>query len=109
MQWDRAGALILPPPYNLSCLPTCTGDPRAAQDAGWAPGNAVQRDATGVVIGSGMSCTADLAAAGVAIAAGQVRKCGPELLDNCLAASCGNARGCYVHYFSPSLNPKEEE
>ena len=44
------------------------------QDAGWAPSTAMQRDATGVVIGSGMSCTADLAAAGVAVAAGQVRK-----------------------------------
>ena len=46
----------------------------ASQDAGWAPRSAAQRDATGVVIGSGMSCTADLAAAGVAIAAGHVRK-----------------------------------
>ncbi len=50
---------------------------RVAQDAGWAPSTALQRDATGVVIGAGMSGTADLAAAGVAVAAGHVRKCGP--------------------------------
>ncbi|KAK9831480.1 hypothetical protein WJX81_000249 [Elliptochloris bilobata] len=68
-----------------------TAAAEALEDAGWAPSNAAHKDATGVVIGSGMSCTADLAAAGVAIAAGQVRKLSPFLVPRVLANSAAGA------------------
>ena len=40
---------------------------QALQDAGWRPESEEQRQYTGVAIGAGMSCTADMADAGVLI------------------------------------------
>lgn len=40
---------------------------QALQDARWRPETPEQRQATGVAIGAGMSCTTDMAEAGVLI------------------------------------------
>ena len=46
---------------------------QALQDSGWQPETPEQRQATGVAIGAGMSCTTDMADAGVLL----VRCCTP--------------------------------
>ena len=48
----------------------------AVQDAEWAPVSEAEHCATGVAIGSGLSCTSELAEAGVQVTQGAVRKCG---------------------------------
>ena len=45
------------------------------QDAEWAPVSEAEHCATGVAIGSGLSCTTELAEAGVHVTQGAVRKC----------------------------------
>ena len=48
------------------------------QDADWAPVSEAERQATGVSIGSGLSCTSELAEAGSFALQGLVRKCAPD-------------------------------
>jgi len=44
------------------------------QDADWAPSSEAERQASGVSIGSGLSCTSELAEAGAFALQGLVRK-----------------------------------
>ena len=44
------------------------------QDAEWEPTSEAEHRATGVAIGSGLSCTTDLAEAGVYVSQGLIRK-----------------------------------
>ena len=58
------------------------------QDAEWAPFSEAERQASGVSIGSGLSCTSELAEAGSFVLQGLVRKCAPCLPLALLYAPC---------------------
>ena len=58
------------------------------QDADWAPFSEAERQASGVSIGSGLSCTSELAEAGSFVLQGLVRKCAPGLPLTLLHALC---------------------
>ena len=61
----------------MPCLATCKVSLHALpmQDAEWAPVSEAEHCATGVAIGSGLSCTSELAEAGMHVTQGAIRKC----------------------------------
>ncbi|CAK0739923.1 hypothetical protein CVIRNUC_001210 [Coccomyxa viridis] len=63
----------------------------ALQDAEWAPFSEAERQASGVSIGSGLSCTSELAEAGSFVLQGLVRKISPFLVTRILANSPAGA------------------
>ncbi|KAI7836640.1 hypothetical protein COHA_009525 [Chlorella ohadii] len=95
------------PQEELAAVPwACQEDPRrtakfmsyaltaaaeALQDAGWRPEMPEQRQATGVAIGAGMSCTTDMADAGVLLAEGKVRRLSPFFVPKTLVNMAAGA------------------
>lgn len=70
MPCRRAAASHVGIASGAATLPAASASPpmistQALQDAGWRPESLQQRQATGVAIGAGMSCTTDMAEAGV--------------------------------------------
>lgn len=63
----------------------------ALQDARWRPETPEQRQATGVAIGAGMSCTTDMAEAGVLIAEGKLRRLSPFFVPKTLVNMAAGA------------------
>lgn len=67
------------------------------RDAGWAPTTEAERQATGVAIGAGMSCTTDIAEAGVLLECGKLRRLSPffipKVLVNMAAGAVSIAHG----------------
>eukprot|EP00887_Chlorella_sp_A99_P006495 scaffold3.g6495.t1 len=63
----------------------------ALRDAGWVPATPAQRQATGVAIGAGMSCTADLADAGVLVGGGRLRRLSPFFIPRVLVNMAAGA------------------
>lgn len=83
-----------------------TAAAEALRDARWAPSTAAAREATGVSIGAGMSCTADLAEAGALLAGGRLRRLSPffvpRILVNMAAGAVSMAHGLQGPNHAPS-------
>lgn len=65
----------------------------ALRDGGWRPSSDEERDAAGVVIGVGMSFTADLADAGLLLGENRLRRLSPHFVPRILANSAAGAVG----------------
>jgi hypothetical protein len=53
--------------HCLSLSGRCSAQMQALQDSGWAPQTEADREATGVVLGNGMSAIAEIAEAGAVL------------------------------------------
>ncbi|KAH7619097.1 hypothetical protein Ndes2526B_g06050 [Nannochloris sp. 'desiccata'] len=63
----------------------------ALQDAHWAPQTEQDRQATGVAIGAGMSCTTDMAEAGALLKDGKLRRLSPFFVPRTLVNMAAGA------------------
>jgi 3-oxoacyl-[acyl-carrier-protein] synthase II len=63
----------------------------ALQDAQWAPHSEQDRQATGVAIGAGMSCTTDMAEAGALLKDGKLRRLSPFFVPRTLVNMAAGA------------------
>ncbi|BDA48663.1 3-oxoacyl-[acyl-carrier-protein] synthase, mitochondrial [Coccomyxa sp. Obi] len=77
----------------------------ALQDAEWEPASEAEHRATGVAIGSGLSCTTDLAEAGVYVSQGLIRKISPFLVTRILANSPAGAVSIRHGFQGPNRAP----
>ncbi|KAF8065856.1 hypothetical protein HT031_002916 [Scenedesmus sp. PABB004] len=75
---------------------------QALRDAGWAPTTPAERAATGVAIGAGMSCTAEIAEAGALVAAGRLRRLSPFFVPRILVNSAAGAVGIAARLRGPN-------
>ena len=68
-----------------------TAAAEALQDAQWAPQSEEDRQATGVAIGAGMSCTTDMAEAGALLKDGKLRRLSPFFVPKTLVNMAAGA------------------
>ncbi|CAD7702873.1 unnamed protein product [Ostreobium quekettii] len=77
----------------------------ALADATWIPQTSQHRMSTGVAVGSGMSCTEDMANAGMLMSADSLRRLGPFFVPRVLPNMAAGCIGVRYGLHGPNLAP----